>query len=139
MTTVVNHSEGSRERELVRRVIWVSIWLLLIVGSPWRIQAGEAAPVTDDNVAERIAQAKTSADHEAIAEYYKAQAAVAAAKVKEHEAMLASYKNVAGTSLEIMRNHCKGLIQSYGQEQREYEALAKEHEKLAQAAGGHKQ
>ncbi len=134
--TQVSKSNSSklRARTSCRRVIWTSIWLLLIVGGPWRAQAGAVGLVTDDNVAERVAAAKTPQDHEALVAYYRAQAAAKTDQVKRHEAMLKSYDNVAGTSKELMRNHCQMLISSYRQAQRALEGLAQEHENLAKAA-----
>jgi hypothetical protein len=116
--------------------VCTAVFLLLTALEAPQVVAADA--VTDDTVAERIASAKTAADHEAIAAYYRAQAAEKAKQVKHHEAMLKSYDNVAGVSKELMRNHCKTLINSYRQEQRAFDALAAEEEKLAKAAGaGH--
>lgn len=116
--------------------IGTAVFLLLTAfGAP---QAVAVDAVTEDTVAERIATAKTGADQEAIAAYYRAQAAEKAKQVKDHEAMLKSYDNVAGVSKEIMRNHCETLIRTYRQAQKAFEGLAAEHEKLAKAAGvGH--
>ncbi len=95
-----------------------------------------AADVTDQNVAERIASAKTAEDHHALAAYFKGQAAAAAGKVKEHEAMLASWqKTTAGGSLEVMRQHCKSAIAAQKKLQKDYEALAEAQEQAAKKAG----
>ena len=134
MKATLNHRQGTRRRVLVRSGILAGISLLLLATSPWPIQAAQAGPVTGDNVAQRVATAKTAEDHEALAAYYRAQAADKAGQVKRHEAMLKSYENVAGTSKEVMRNHCQMLLQSYRRQQEEYEALAQEHERLAKSA-----
>ena len=93
--------------------------------------AQSSGPVTDENVTERIVQAKTPAEHEAIAAYYKAQAAVAAAKVKEHEAMVKAY---GGHGAKTMNRHCEALLQTYRAQQKDLETLAKDHEEMAKAA-----
>ncbi len=106
----------------------LSVFVLLTASPVWRAWAQAAGPVTDENVVERIAQAKTPAEHEAIAAYYKAQAAVAASKVKEHEAMVKAY------SSKTMNRHCESLLQTYRAQQKDLEALAKDHEDMAKAA-----
>ena len=64
---------------------------------------------------------------EPTAAFLKDQAATAGEKVKEHEAMLASWtKNTPGVSLEVMRRHCKDAIASFKKLQKDYEALAQE-------------
>jgi hypothetical protein len=96
-----------------------------------------AQEVTEQNVAERIATMKTPQDHEAIAAYFKKQAAAAAEQVKEHEAMLASWKkSMSGRSLVNMEHHCEGLISAYKKIQKDDEALAQLHENMAKAAAG---
>ena len=48
------------------------------------IRAGAQTAVTDDNLNESIASAKTAADHEAIAAYYDQEATSAEAKAALH-------------------------------------------------------
>lgn len=95
-----------------------------------------AQDITDQNVADRVASAKTAQDHEAIATFFKGQAATAGEKVKEHEAMLGSWKNASGRSMNVMRQHCEDAITSYKKLQKDYTAMAAEQEKLAKKAGG---
>ena len=59
--------------------------LFLLTAIPGaRVWAQSAGTVTDSNIVERITLAKTPADHEAIATYYKGEAASAAAEVTRH-------------------------------------------------------
>jgi hypothetical protein len=96
-----------------------------------------ADDVTDANVADRIAAAKTAQDHDAIAAFFRKEAAATGEKIKTHEAMIASWsKSIGGKSLEYMRRHCQDIITSLKKEQKDYEGLAAEHEKLAKEAGG---
>jgi hypothetical protein len=96
-----------------------------------------ADEVTESNVADRIAAAKTAQDHDAVAKFFRSEATAAGEKVKLHEAMLGSWtKSVAGKSLEQMRRHCQDIIAASKKVQKDYEALANEHEKLAKHAGG---
>lgn len=116
-------------RLVARYGLGVLGFVVLLTASPgWRAWAQAAGPVTDDNIVERIAQAKTPAEHEAIAAYYKAQATVAAAKVKEHEAMVKAYKS------KTMDRHCESLLQTYRAQEKDLMQLAKDHADMAAAA-----
>jgi len=96
-----------------------------------------AQNVTAQNVAERVTAARTGQEHEALASFFKGQAASAGEKVKEHETMLASWqKTTSGRSIVVMRQHCQDAITSYKKLQKDYEAMANEQEKLAKEAGG---
>lgn len=97
--------------------------------------ASYADTITEDNVAQHIAAAKTPQDHQDIANFYTAQAAAAAAKVKLHQQMDSAYKSgQSGKTEAKFHEHCKDLIASYTREQKDNEALAKEHEAMAKAA-----
>lgn len=109
-------------------VTTLAVLTALTIGMTAPPQAVAADRVTDANVTEAIASAKTSQDHGAIAAYFKEQAAAQAEKVKLHEAMLKSWeKTVAGRSLENMRKHCNDLIASFRKAQKAYEAMAEMH------------
>jgi hypothetical protein len=86
-----------------------------------------ASDMKDADIAQKIAAASTAEEHQALADYYRQQAASAAEKVKGHEAMLESY----GRPYDNMKQHCRRLISSYKEEQKEYEALADLHAKQA--------
>ncbi len=117
-----------------RRGAFICAAVFLVLTALDTPPAVAAGAVTNDTVAARIAAAKTATDHEAIAAYYRAQAAEKTEQVRQHEAMLKSYSKVAGVSKEIMRNHCETLINSYRRAQEASEGLATEHEKLANLA-----
>jgi hypothetical protein len=90
--------------------------------------------VTDANVAELTATAKTAADHEALAAYYQAKAAEAAEKVEFHEAMLRSVRKAGSKQYSAMRPHCRTLIRSSRAAQESYEDLAEIETQLAKEA-----
>ena len=97
--------------------------------------AAIADEVNEQNVAERIATMKTAQDHEAIAAFFKSQAAAEGEKVAEHKAMLASWKkSVSGRSLTHMTRHCEDALAAHQKLQKDYEALAAAHEKMAKEA-----
>jgi len=105
--------------------------LLTALEAPRAMAAGA---VTDDTVAERISSAKTASDHEAIAAYYRAEAAAMDVDMKRHEAMLAEYRKLSSETTRIMGGHCKTLISSAQNAKESFEGLAKEHESLAKSA-----
>lgn len=91
--------------------------------------------ITDDNVVERVASAQTAADHEALAAYFDAQAAAAGAKVEMHEKMLASPNQKAlGKITASWETHCKNMIRSYKEAQKEAGALAEAQREMAKNA-----
>ncbi len=115
------------KRGLLAATAFVALSSLAVVAT--------AEDVTEQNVAERVATAKTAPEHEAIAAFFKAQATAAGDKVKEHEAMLASWeKGTSGRSLNVMRQHCQDAIASYKKLQKDYTAMAAEQETLAKKA-----
>jgi hypothetical protein len=90
-----------------------------------------ADAITAENVAAKIAAAKSPEDHRAIASYYQALAVEAGAKVKQHENMLASYRRAGGKMADLFSGHCTTLIKSYGDAAEHYRQLATEHEAMA--------
>lgn len=115
-------------------VVSMTAFLLLTAFAASRVMAVD--PVTDATVEARVAAAKTPADHEAIATYYRAEAAAAEAAVKRHEAMLAKYRTLSSETTRIMQGHCTTLISSYKKVAESFEGLAKEQENLAKGADG---
>jgi len=93
-----------------------------------------AAEVTET----QIAAAKTTADHEAIAKAYEADAFTAEAKAKEHEAMARKYRSIGGpkstANSSPMVRHCERLVKSYTDAAADYRALAAEHHSMAKDA-----
>jgi hypothetical protein len=84
-----------------------------------------------------IAEAKTPAEHQRIAQYYQAKAQDYLAQAKEHEQMLAAYNanpSIGGKSRAAFVDHCK----SYSQYSREMavtsQELAQLHEQMAREA-----
>ena len=112
----------------LRIALCVSVVLFIVVVQANHARAAEATAITTDNVVQRTAEAKTAADHQALSAFYRSQATAAAQAVALHEDMLRSYANDQGRSKVIMREHCDRLIQSYGQQQRDLQALARDHE-----------
>jgi hypothetical protein len=104
--------------------------ILLAAATVPAIRAGaQTAVVTDDNFEQSVANAKTPADHEAIAAYYDQEAASAEAKAALHRRSASNYKppNMAGM--------CKGIADYWDKVASDAKALAKGHRDMAKAAG----
>lgn len=94
-----------------------------------------AAEITDANLDEHIAAAKTAADQEALAAYFRGLAAKEGERVKQHEAMLAVYSGGGNERYGYMLPHCRTAIAKAKELQQSYLEMAKFHEDLAKGAG----
>lgn len=86
------------------------------------------------SIEQMITEAKTPADHEAIAAYYDKEAQEAHKKHAEHQKMKEWYKNTPVMSKGGFRTHCDSLISLDDKTAKEYEALAKLHREMAKSA-----
>jgi hypothetical protein len=93
------------------------------------IRAGaQSAVVSDDNLTQSIANAKTPADHEAIAAYYDQEAADAEKKAALHRQSASNYKPVG------MANMCNSIAQYWDKVAADAKDLAKAHRAMAKEA-----
>lgn len=82
-----------------------------------------------------IATAKTPAEHERIAQYYRAQASDYLAEAKDHESMVAAYK--ANSSLSNEKNrastigHCEYFVKTFKELAVKSQELATLHSQMA--------
>jgi type III secretory pathway component EscR len=132
MTTRVQQTSGITARIIA--TVGFAVLLTLLLAAPATVAVAET--VTDANVAELTATAKTAADHEALAAYYQEEAKEASAEAKFHENMLRRWSGPAPgkQSFNAMKPHCERLIKSYQEAAESYEALAKLHTQLAEEA-----
>lgn len=104
------------------------------------VTAGHALDAAD--LPKAIEGAKTSADHEAIAAYFDAQAKQARETAASHEQMGAVYKKRPPVSPkggshafhDSMGDHCDALVSKYEQAAEDYEEMAAAHRAEAKAA-----
>src|SRR5215467_8410535 len=86
-------------------------------------------------IEQKITEAKTPADHEAIAAYYDKQAQEAHQQQAEHQQFSKSY-----SSIPVLKTktgavaHCDSIAKKYEGIAKDYEALAKMHRDMAKAA-----
>jgi hypothetical protein len=107
--------------------------LALVVSLAWLAPAS-GGEITADNVAQYAASAKTAADYQALAAFYRSQASGQEKRVKEHEAMLASLEKQSGKTYQNLKAHCESIIGASRKLQKDYEAMGAEYEKLAKEA-----
>jgi hypothetical protein len=94
----------------------------------------------DENLEALVENAKTAADHEAIAKIYDDEAVKARAKAEEHRKMGAQYTHfeAGGTKGQLahfnMPKHCANLVKSYEDAAKEAEEMAAAHRGAAKAA-----
>mgnify|MGYP003504383021 CR=1 FL=1 len=121
------------------RILSCSLLLMAsLVVAPAAMNALDAADLPS-----AIENAKTAADHEALAAYYDGEAKAARAKAEEHRRMAGPYKKNPhatggkGTYLPLVRSmppHCDELAASYEAAAKDYEAMAAAHREAAKAA-----
>lgn len=86
------------------------------------------------NVEQMITEAKTPADHEAIAAYYDEEAKDAREKHAKHQQMEEFYKKSPALNKAGFSTHCDLIAANYDKTAKEYEALAKMHRDMAKSA-----
>ncbi len=84
------------------------------------------AEMAGHDMADMVKNAKTAADHEALAAMYDKEAADAKARAADHRQMAESYKSNTGrgTGASSMPQHCASLIKSFEQQATMYEKMA---------------
>lgn len=81
-----------------------------------------------------ISEAKTPADHEALAAFYAQEAQAARAKQAEHQQMRDAYATIPVLKTKTGAvAHCNAIAKKYEEIAKEYEALAKMHRDIAKA------
>lgn len=120
-----------RYLKLVASVAGIGLLALLTFGA-FSVRAAE-----QQDIAAMIANAKTSADHEAIASYYDQQASEAKKQAEMHRQMAKSYtvgSSIGKGSLTPAPQHCAALAKDYDSAAQEYATLAAAHRSMAKAA-----
>ncbi len=103
--------------------------IVLAAVLPTNWAAAQQAVVTDSNVSEMVKNAKTSAEHEAIAAYYDREGAENEKKAELHRAMENMYTKP------VNQLHCSPLVKAYQQAAVQDKALAAYHREMAKKAG----
>ncbi len=102
---------------------------LMIIGAHGYSPAASAEE--GKSVEQMITEAKTPADHEAIAAYYDKEAADAHERHAKHRQMAANYKKAGAQNKSGFSTHCRLIAARYEKTAKEFEALAKLHRDMA--------
>jgi hypothetical protein len=115
-------------------LVWVVV-LALTAGLV--MPAYRATAAQDVDIDTMIATAKTAADHQAIADYYKQEAKEAQEQADKHKKMAQEYGmgSIGRQATKThFHEHCEALVRDYESAAKEYNDLAKMHEEMAKAA-----
>jgi hypothetical protein len=106
---------------------------LLLVVAAVLPSGAPAGPTQETDIAQLIANAKTPADHLAIAAFYERRAAKARAAAENHRKMREAYRKMGGAVIEKwhLDHHCDSLIADYEKIARADDEMAEAHRKLA--------
>jgi hypothetical protein len=117
----------------MKRILFVLITVIAL-----SVHTFAAEQLSPKQLASLVASAKTTAEHERIANQYRAQADKLLAESNDHARMAAAFRANPVTNNEKRAsatvNHCEYLAQSLRERSRKIRALAEEHERMAQAA-----
>lgn len=107
---------------------------LLAIGALGYLPVGSAEE--GQNIEQMIAEAKTPADHEAIAAFYAKEAEAARQQQEKHQKMRDLYAATPAlkTKSTTALDHCDGLVKKYKGIAEDYQALAKLHKGMAKPA-----
>lgn len=86
------------------------------------------------DIARMVTDAKTPADHEAIAEYYEKEAAANEAQASSHSQLAQTYRQFHNTYKNEMAPHCELESDYYSKIAAQDSALAQAHRKMAQGS-----
>jgi len=121
-----------RERLRTKRGITPTIALLVMLGMvavvsvPWGV-AGEGK-----SLAQRVRDAKTPAEQQAIAAAFEKEAKAAQQKAKQHSQLKEAY--AAKPDMHMMVAHCDELVKYYQEIAKDLEDMAKMHKQMATMA-----
>lgn len=111
---------------------FVALLLLVAFGlAPGLAAAQEGGSSLEQLVVE---MAHTKGEHQALADYYTAQAAEARKLASRHQSMGRAYLGGKSMSKQAFQNHCKRIAEQQEAIAKEYDALAKMHAEEAKKA-----
>jgi hypothetical protein len=100
--------------------------MVALVSVPWSV-AGEGK-----SMVQRVRDAKTPADHRAIAAVFEKEAKAAQQKAKQHSQLKDAY--AAKPDMQMMVSHCDTLVKHYQEIAKDLEDMAEMHKKMTTMA-----
>ena len=100
--------------------------MVALVSVPWGV-AGEGR-----SIAQKVRDAKTPAEQQAIAAAFEKEAQAAQQKAKQHSQLKDAY--AAKPDMQMMVSHCDALVKHYQEIAKDLEDMAKMHKQMATMA-----
>ena len=117
-------------------IFLAAVFVLFAAASLPNFRAGaQQAVVTDDNLDQMIASAKTPAEHEAIAAFYEQQATDAKKKAKLHRNTADTYRKLNISKPVGMAEMCDGIAAMWDKIAADSSRAAEAHREMAKGAG----
>jgi hypothetical protein len=117
-------------------ILLATVLVLFAATSLPTIRAGaQQALVTDDNLDQMIASAKTPAEHDAIAAFYEQQATEAKKKAELHRNTADTYRKLKVSKPVGMAEMCDGIAAMWDKIATDTSRLAKAHREMAKETG----
>ena len=117
----------------MKRIVFVLVTVFAL-----SVPSFAAEQLSPQQLASLVASARTTVEHERIANYYRNQADKLLAESNDHAKMAAAFRANPVTNNEKRAgatvNHCEYLAQSLKERSQKIRALAEEHQSMAKAA-----
>jgi hypothetical protein len=117
-----------------RATMFLVVGLVLLAMPAIRAGAQQAV-VTDENLDEMIVNAKTPAEHEAIAAYFDQEAAAAKKKAELHRKAAETYRKLKISKPVYMAEMCDSIAAGFDAGAADAEKMATMHREMAKKAG----
>jgi FKBP-type peptidyl-prolyl cis-trans isomerase (trigger factor) len=119
---------------MTRRSVWLAGVFIAIAALVAIPRSAVRAADEDQDIEQMLANAKTPADHEAIAKYFDNEAKHDHKLAVKYKKMAASYKNLP--RMNELESHCASLADFYKNAAQEAALIAARHEAMAQELKG---
>lgn len=114
----------------MRRTLTIVAIAVIVAGGLFTLSTPRAGAVEESDIEQMVSNAKTPADHEAIAAYYDKRAAESKASSARHKRLADRYRNFMRMS--EAKLHCDDLAKIDARAAEDYTALAAAHRAMAQ-------
>jgi hypothetical protein len=119
-----------------RATMFLVVGLILLAAAMPAIRAGaQQTVVNDENLDEMIVNAKTPAEHEAIAAYFDQEAAAAKKKAELHRKAAETYRKLKISKPVYMAEMCDSIAAGFDAGAADAEKMATMHREMAKNAG----
>jgi hypothetical protein len=122
-----------RERLRAKRVFIHTAVVIAVLGIVALVSLPAGIAGERGNIVQKVRNAKTPADQQAIAAFFAKEAQAAEQKAKEHSQLKDAY--AAKPDMQMMVSHCDMLIKDYQEIAKELTTMAEMHKKMAGMGG----